>query len=219
MGSCTLPLKRITNSPIYFRYKNLRASVAIPHGNDLSLFRPSALTRGLQCSSIVTIGCIGRSEPEKGIIYALHAFEALHKLDFQFRLRVACGNLPQNWSHPHCAVVILKNDNELADFYCSLDIIIAPKIVQHGAPHYPVLEACSCGMKIDTTRYMGASPGTVWIVENKDVQSIVNSVTEVVSDHKIRINKRANFLTGSSKYGGIEFLVRSSTTSSQFNGN
>ena len=201
MGSCTLPLKRITNSPIYFRYKNLRASVSIPLGIDLSIFHPSALTRGLQCSSVVTIGCIGRSEPEKGIIYVLHAFEALHKLDSRFRLRVAYGNLPHKWSHPQCEVVIPKNDNELADYYRSLDILIAPGTVQHGAPHYPVLEAGSCGVTVVTTGYMGATPDTAWIVANKDVKSIVNSVTQVVSDHKVRINKRTNFLTESSKYG------------------
>jgi len=195
------PLKRITNSPIYFRYKNLRASVAIPPGIDLSIFKPLALTRDLECANLVTIGCIGRSEPEKGIIYALHAFEALHKLDSRFRLRVAYGNLPQDWSHPHCEVVMPKNDNELADFYRSLDILIAPGTVQHGAPHYPVLEAGSCGVTVVTTGYMGATPDTAWIVANKDVQSIVNSVTQAVSDHKVRINKRTNFLIESSKYG------------------
>lgn len=195
-----LPLKRIANSPIYFRYKNLRCSVAIPPGMDLSIFHPPALTRDLNCADLVTIGCIGRSEPEKGLIYALHAFETLHKLDSRFRLKVAYGNLPQNWSHPQCEVVMPKNDTDLADFYRSLDVLIAPGTVQHGAPHYPVLEAGACGVAVVTTGYMGASPDTAWIVTNKDVQSIVSSVTQVVSDREIRLEKRANFLVESRKY-------------------
>jgi len=43
--------------------------------------------------------------------------------------------------NPACVVVVPGNDTELADYYRSVDILIAPGTVQHGAPHYPVMEA------------------------------------------------------------------------------
>lgn len=45
-----------------------------------------------------------------------------------------------------------------------------------------------------TTDYMGATPETAWIVHNKNVKSIVDSILDVASDDHKQIQKRANFL-------------------------
>lgn len=195
-----LPLKRIVNAPIYFRYRNLRASQFVPPGIDLDIFKPVEISRNIEGTKTVVIGCIGRHEPEKGTIYVLRAFEELYKRDSRFLLRVAYGNLPVGWKHEHCEVVVPKNDKELADYYRSLDILVAPGTVQHGAPHYPVLEAGACGVAVVTTGYMGATPETAWIVRNKDVEAIVESIVEIVSDDDQRIEKRAKFLNETKHY-------------------
>ncbi|NOT20482.1 MAG: glycosyltransferase family 4 protein [Sideroxydans sp.] len=189
-----LSLNRVVNAPIYFRYKNLRAAQFVPPGLDLENFKPSESIRNLENAKTIIIGCIGRHEPEKGTIYVLRAFEELYKKDKRFLLRVAYGNLPEDWKHEQCEVVVPKNDQELADYYRSLDILVAPGTVQHGAPHYPVLEAGACGVAVVTTGYMGATPETAWIVRNKDVESIVNSIIDIASDDKQRMKKRSIFL-------------------------
>lgn len=134
-----LPLKRIVNAPIYFRYKNLRATEFVPPGLDLANFKPVEINQNFESKKTFVIGCIGRHEPEKGTIFVLRAFEELYKSDSRFLLRVAYGNLPADWKHEQCEVIVPKNDQELADYYRRLDILVAPGTVQHGAAHYPVL--------------------------------------------------------------------------------
>jgi len=90
--------------------------------------------------------------------------------------------------------VVPQNDRDLADFYRSLDILVAPGTVQHGAPHYPVLEAGACGVSVVSTGYMGATPESSWITLNKNVESIVDSILDVVSNDSKRIKKRRAFL-------------------------
>ena len=189
--SYQLPLKRIVNAPVYFRYKNLRASDFVPPGMDLDIFKPLAAPRDIDSNETIIIGCIGRHEPEKGTIYVLQAFEQLAKLDPRFRLRVAYGNLPQGWQHEKCEVVVPKSDTELADYYRSVDILVSPGTVQHGAPHYPVLEALATGAAVVTTGYMGATEDTAWLVKNKDVQTIVERIQELVRDGAARRAKIA----------------------------
>jgi len=45
-----LPLKRIVNSPIYIRYKNLRANEFVPPGIDLKNFKPVEINKKLKVS-------------------------------------------------------------------------------------------------------------------------------------------------------------------------
>ena len=184
-----LPIKRIANSPIYFRYRNLRTSCFVPPGIDLSIFKPGKDAKDLERAESIVIGCIGRYEPEKGTIYVLRAFEKLHQRDRRFQLRVAYGNLPEGWKHDGCEIVVPKNDQELASYYRSLDILVAPGTVQHGAPHYPVLEGLACGIPVVTTGYMGATPDTAWIVGNRDVNSICDAISRLVADPLTRQQK------------------------------
>jgi len=178
-----LPLKTIVNAPVYFSYKNIRADAFVPPGLDLNIFKPADTSViDYKNKETIIIGCIGRKEPEKGIKYVLKAFEQLHNQDKRFLLRVAFDNLPNDWSHERCEVIIPKNDNELASFYKSLDILIAPGTVQHGAPHYPVLEAMACAIPVATTGYYGADNSTAWIVENKSSESIVKVVIDIINN-------------------------------------
>jgi glycosyltransferase involved in cell wall biosynthesis len=192
--SYQLPLTRIVNAPLYLRYRNLRASRMVPPGIDLEVFSPRADARDDPAGGSIVLGCIGRVEPEKGTIYALRAFEALARRHARMRLRVAYGGLAPGWSHPRCEVVVPRNDRELAEFYRSLDVLIAVPTVQQGGPHYPVLEAWACGVPVVTTGYMGASERTAWMVRNRDPSSICAAVEEVIADpaaRKERIERAA----------------------------
>jgi glycosyltransferase involved in cell wall biosynthesis len=175
-----LRLVRIVNAPVYFRYRNLRATHCVPPGIDLSIFSPGPDREARQPGEVV-IGCIGRREKYKGTEYVLHAFEALCQRDGRFRLRIAYGHPLEGWRHERSELVMPRNDPELAAFYRSLDILVAPGTVQHGAPHYPVLEAWACGIPVVTTGYMGASAQNAWMVKNADAASICEAVLDIVS--------------------------------------
>lgn len=207
-ASYHLPLERIVNSPIYFRYRNLRAKEFVPPGLDLSVFKPKDTEKDFGSAETIVIGCIGRIEPIKGTIYVLRAFEELHNNDKRFVLKVAYGNLPENWNHSRCEIVVPKNDVELAQYYRSLDVLVAAGTGQHGAPHYPVLEAGACGVAVVTTGYMGATSETAWLVNNRDVQSIVDAIGLCVLKTSDRRRKIEAFLREVGHFGWERVAAR-----------
>jgi glycosyltransferase involved in cell wall biosynthesis len=176
--SYRLPLKQVHNSNVYSQIPALAVDV-VPFGIDLNKFTPRSPASPDDSRPFV-IGCIGRREPAKGTGYILEAFERLAAApDSPYRLRVAYGNLPEGWTHPQLDVVVPRDDVELAAFYRSLDVLVAAGITQHGAPHYPVLEAMASGVPVISTGYLPATPDNSWLVAPRDAQAIADAVIQV----------------------------------------
>lgn len=186
--SYKFPLRQICNAPVYIGYNEISAKDWVPPGIDPNNFFPKKTHKSLNTSSEIIIGCIGRSEPGKGIRYVLEAFEHLWKRDPRFRLRIAYGNLPPDWQHPALEIVVPKDDRELGEYYRSLDIMIAPGTVQLGAPHYPVIEAMACSVPVVTTGYIPASEQNAWIVPICDSQAIVGAIEKIISSSPVTID-------------------------------
>jgi glycosyltransferase involved in cell wall biosynthesis len=180
--SYSLPLHQIVNSPTYVEQGPVRPIGLVPPGLDLEVYAPKPRPRDFSDGAPIWIGCIGRHEPQKGTPYVLAAFEALHARDPRYRLRVAYGNLPTGYQHPAMETVVPRNDAELSDFYRGIDILVAAGTVQHGAPHYPVMEAMACATPVVTTGYMPAGPDNSWIVANRSADAIVDAVQNLVAD-------------------------------------
>jgi len=179
-------LVQICNAPVYVGYKSIRARDWVPPAVDFDLFRPRPARRPLEGADEIVLGCIGRREPYKGIRDILRAFEFLWREDHRFRLRVAYGNLPAGWSHPGLEVAVPEDDAELAEYYRSLDVLIAPGTIQIGAPHYPVMEAMACGVPVITTGYLPANPSNAWIVPVRDPAAIAVAARAIVADRESR---------------------------------
>lgn len=179
--SYSLPLTQVANAPIYVNYRKVRAKAWVPPGLERTNFYRRGLLPFASGERQIVVGVIGRNEPAKGIIYALNAFEKLAESDSRYCLKVAFGNLPASWSHSKAEVVLPQNDRELAEFYRSVDVLIAPGIVQLGACHYPVLEAMACGTPVVTTGYLPADSSNAWIVPIKDSAAIAAAVKKVAS--------------------------------------
>lgn len=179
--SYSLSLSQIANAPIYCRFREINTDFWVPPGLDLHNFRPNARGTADNSNLRYVIGCIGRSEPSKGTSYILEAFEKLHSSNCNWRLRVAFGNLPLGYSHPGVEIVVPNNDAELADFYRSVGMLVAAGTVQHGAAHYPVLEAMACGTPVITTGYLPAKENNAWLVPNKDAQAIAHAANDVAT--------------------------------------
>ncbi len=177
-----LPLRRIANAPVYLSFRNLRARSWVPPGVDFSLFSPRPRSKQSN-ETTATLACIGRKEPDKGTRDVLEAFAVLKSNLHSVRLLVAYGNLPEGFEDVEgIEVVVPANDAELADFYRSADIFIAPAIGQHGAPHYPVMEAMACGVPLIATGYLASSPENCWLVPERDAVAIAEAVRRVLAD-------------------------------------
>ena len=177
LSSYTLPLKQILNSSMYSRYAFIRASDPVPPGIDLETFRPRKPAWMPQGNFIM--GCIGRKEPNKGTRFVLQAFYELVQADPNVRLRVAYGsklNLPK---HPNLEIVEPTNDEELAAFYRSLDVLVSPVIDQIGAPHYPILEGLASGVPVISTGHVPATHDNAWFVPIRNAPAIAAVVREI----------------------------------------
>lgn len=178
--SYKLPLYQVVNSPIYIGHRNIKASEWVPPGIDSAVFyRRQSLIQAKE-NATWTVGVVGRREPSKGTRYVLDAFAKIAATNPHIKLKVAFGNLPDGWSHERMEIVVPKSDTELAEFYRSVDILVAPGTVQLGACHYPVLEAMAVGTPVITTGYLPANVENCWLVPIKDSQSIATAIGEVI---------------------------------------
>jgi glycosyltransferase involved in cell wall biosynthesis len=175
------PLKRIVNAPVYLKYKNLTSKFVVYPGLDESIFKP-CLNKKINTNEFI-VGCIGRKEPQKGIEHVYEAMEIASREDKNLILHVAYCDIHEGEILPFkIRVTVPKNDQELADYYRSLDVLVAPGTVQLGAAHYPAMEAMSCGIPLITTGYFPADQQNSWIVPVRNAKAIKDSIFAIKQD-------------------------------------
>ena len=179
--SYRLPIARVVNAPLYLNYRSIRAQHWIPPGLDLSVFTRRVKPPAFAPDAKIVVGTIGRREATKGTADVLTAFEILAARDPRIHLRVAYGNLPSGWHHPRSTITNPLGDAGLAEYYRSVDILVAPGTVQHGACHYPVLEAMASGTPVITTGYLPADTGNAWLVPTQAPEAIADAVHAIAT--------------------------------------
>ncbi|MGL4567899.1 MAG: glycosyltransferase, partial [Fusobacteriaceae bacterium] len=80
-------------------------------------------------------------------------------------------------------------DNNLADYYRSLDVLVAPGHIQLGAIHYPVIEAMACNVPVITTGYYPANEENSFIVPIKSPEKIAEELEKIYYNYEIAYNK------------------------------
>lgn len=191
--SYKLPLQKVVNAPLYLNYRSLHAHHYVFPGIDFNKFYP-------QQSDVskreFIIGTIGRLEPHKGTIYVHEAFYNLNKkVGRPVKLKVAFGQKQLSDTNPDIEVVTPKNDTELGDFYRSVDVIVAPGLLQLGAVHYPVIEAMASKIPVITTGYYPASEDNAWLVPVHDSKAIAAAINEIMAGQenvRMKVEKAYN---------------------------
>lgn len=189
--SYKLNLKRIVNSPIYFNYKNLNAKENVYPGLDFNVFNTKGkIYKSRFGEDPIRIGCIGRLEVSKGTKYVLEAFKYLKKKGIDCELHLAVfGNEDMLVGYNGVNTVTPQNDIELSLYYKSIDVLIAPGLLQHGAVHYPVIESMACGTPVITTGYYPANCDNSWLVMPHSYTAIANQIEKIILNPETAIKK------------------------------
>lgn len=178
-----LPLFKIVNADIYKIYKNIRSNIVIPPGLDLETYYPKILQK-IENEKIV-VGCIGRKEEWKGSNDVGEAIKILRSKGYNVKFKVAFE--PIKYSDHE--LVFPDGDSNLADFYRSLDVLVAPGHIQLGAVHYPVIEAMACKVPVITTGYYPANNENSFIVPIKRPDIIADTLIEIIENYESAIKK------------------------------
>lgn len=182
-----LPFKHIVNSDMYKNYKHCKAQYVVYPGLDLQNYYHKDLC---YFSDIPKIGCIGRYEKWKGIYDVCDAMTILKDRGMKFDFYIAFNDF-KTIDHKF---VKPDGDANLADFYRSMDIVIAPGHIQLKAVHYPVIETMACGSTVITTGYYPSNSENAYIVPIKSPEEIANAVITIINDKSQAIHKRKKAL-------------------------
>ena len=181
--SYSLPLTRIVNAELYKNYKEIKSEYVVPPGLDLSLYYPRAhYWDGLRP---FTVGCIGRTEAWKGSEDVAIAVEILQNKGFDIQFNVAFNPVQ------HAQFNLLKPDGDenLAEYYRSVDVLVAPGTIQLGAIHYPVIEAMAVGTPVITTGYYPATDSNAYIVPVSAPEKIAKLIENMMNDYSSAVKK------------------------------
>ena len=178
-----LPLKRIVNADIYFKYKNLRANKVVYPGLDLDNYFPKDTSF---FNPIIKIGTIGRTEEWKGTADVCKAMEILKAQKIPFEYYIAFNDfntIPHHFVSP-------DGDDNLAAFYREMDIIVAACKGQHGAIHYPVIESMAVGSSIVCTNYYPSNENNAFKVEESKPEQIADAIKRIITNKEEAVKKR-----------------------------
>lgn len=186
--SYILPLKQIVNSHIYVGYKNIKGKDIVYPGLDLKKYYRK---KYIPFTNEIVIGAINRTEIWKGTNDVIKAYNILKKISsrYSFKLKLAYSN-ELNEKIDGLEYIIPQNDSELADYYRSVDIMVAPGHIQLGAVHYPVIESMACGTPIITTGYYPANDKrNAWIVPVKSPEKIAECIMYMIENQELVCQK------------------------------
>jgi glycosyltransferase involved in cell wall biosynthesis len=175
-GSYLLDLYQIANGSTYNGW-GLNPQAIIPPGIDLSIFSPKKSELEPESKSTVTLGTIGRTEPYKGTETALEAYRLLRQSNSKLQMKVGFGNVE---TADDIEVVPIRGDKELAAFYRSVDILVVSCRGQHGAPHYPLIEAMASGTPVVHTGYYPGDKKNSWQARDSTVEAVADAIQQLI---------------------------------------
>ncbi|MEW6255301.1 MAG: glycosyltransferase family 4 protein [Pseudomonadota bacterium] len=174
--SYLLPLRQISNSSTYDAV-GLKPLDVIPPGIDLSIFAQRVEAPRFSPSSEIVLGTIGRVEPHKGTGTALAAYRLLRAMEPHLKMNVGFGNVAPD---SDITITPINGDAALAAYYRSVDILVVACRGQHGAPHYPLIEAMASGTPVVHTGYYPGTSANSWIAEDASTEALAIAIRQVI---------------------------------------
>lgn len=184
--SYALNLNRISNSSTYADDGVCCVSV-IPPGIDLSIFTKKPAEHDGFKGIPVVIGTIGRTEPYKGTATAIAAYRKVRSTYPNITMKIAFGNVAPAQDYD---IIQIDGDKELAEYYRSLDLLIVSCYSQHGAPHYPLIEAMASGIPVVQTNYYPGDDANSWPAKSPSVEDVAAALEKLLAAPSAKVTQR-----------------------------
>lgn len=180
-------LIKIVNADLYKDYKEIHTDYVVPPGLDLDLYHTKDSSAYWNKERPFVIGHIGRFEGWKGSKETSEAVRILQEEGANVKYQVAF-NPPAEKS---CNYELVKPDGDenLSNYYRSVDVLVAPCSIQLGSIHYPVIEAMACGTPVITTGYYPANVENSYIVGVNAPNEIANAIKDIMSNYSLALHK------------------------------
>lgn len=175
--SYAFDLTQISNTSAYEGY-GIRPLDVIPPGIDTSTFISKENPGSFASEKEIVLGTIGRIEPYKGTSTALAAYRLLRREYPHLRMKVGFGNVE---AADDIEITPIKGDDQLASYYRSVDILVVSCIGQHGAPHYPLIEAMASGTPVVHTGYYPGTTANSWQADDTSVDAVAQAIRQVIT--------------------------------------
>lgn len=179
-----LPLIKVVNADVYRNFKNIKSDYVIPAGLDLNTYYPIKNDKQITNKDF-TIGCIGRQAEWKGSNDVGDAVKILRSKGYKVDFKVAFERI----KYKEHELVKPDGDDNLAQFYRDLDVLVAPGHIQLGAIHYPVIEAMACKTPVITTGYYPANTNNAFIVPIKRPDRLAETLSYIIDNYDDAIKK------------------------------
>lgn len=185
-GSYRLGLSMIANATVYpLRADKLRG--VIPPGVDTTIFCSKYKKFKREGGAPITFGTIGRAEAYKGTETALSAYRSVRAKRSDVFLNVAIGNVvPAD----DLNITPISNDHQLSAFYREIDVLLVTCRGQHGAPHYPVIEAMASGTPVIHTGYFPGKSENSWVVNGINPEDVTAAIESFMQTPEAEIESR-----------------------------
>ncbi len=186
--SYSYALETIVNAEMYRDYKGITSERVVLPGLDAAVYYPKK--QKLTKKDTFIFGTIARKEKVKGTEYVIEAFRKLRsKYGSQVELHAAFGD---DSLAEISGIKILKPDGDenLADFYRSIDCYICAGTFQLNAVHYPVIETMACKTALITTGYYPSNSQNATLVSPENSDAIVKAA-EMLMNEPERAERKA----------------------------
>lgn len=175
---------KIVNSKALMHYKKINTDYCVYPGLDLKVYYEKARKKN---GDKIKIGCIGRKEANKGTKYILEAYKLLQKeYGNIFDFTVAFLDVESEYilsEYP-------DGDENLSNYYRSLDILVACVGYETKEIHYPVIEAMACGTTVIASGTYPSSDENAFLVPVCNPSAIAQMIIYIVNHPEEALIKR-----------------------------
>lgn len=181
-----LDLHRIVNADYYLDYKEIHSNRVVPPGLDLKTYFPKT-NYWKTGETKFTVGCIGRRAVHKGTYDVIEAVKIIRNEGYDIDFKIAFtrfDDIYEDYIYEQP-----DGDNNLAAYYRSLDLLIAPCTIETGAVHYPTLEAMASGVPLISTGNYPANNDIAYIVPPCRPDVIAEKIKKIIDNYDEAIIK------------------------------